>query len=450
MRDISQLLFCHLILVSGSPLDEFKSSITNHGTYALDEKFGRFIETRISLGAEITDEADFPEIRPPYVGVGPKRPDGSPFGELHIEKEIVTTMTGSIQEATIVNPEDEAESSQRVAVKYYNDCYERSENIEGSDDWIVNNYRYLRLFNETGIVPRVYYLSGVSDFPHVFDPNAPYIGHFALRHYDQCVRLKSQVSYMVQELVGPSIASYLAWLNGRMGKHTDFTKTVLVLARKAIDLLDVVYRFGVVHGDIHLGNIAFKHPVESFEAIVPEASELVLLDFKFGDFYPSNINKPEEVSDNLKGKAANTQSHWELSGFRTGPRDDVYRLLRAVALALSRGRMSMGENRLVQANMEAAGNPPIGSKFCIQTEREIHKYIKSELSMFTYSIPLASSALIGDNISAADRAQVQKTLEKIANHVKAAVSPDEEPDYSGIAEAMDQVIRYINNAKRII
>ncbi len=352
----------------------------NQETYAFSENFGRFIETRINLGEELADDSQFREILPPYVGEGAKRFDGSPFGDLRIGKEIATTMTGSIQDATVVNSDGNAEIPRRVAVKYYNDCYERFKNVQDKELWIVNSYRYLRLFNETGIVPRVYFLSGESELPPMFHAAAPFVGHFAVRNYDRCVQLGAKVSYMVQDLVGPSVATYIVWLNRRMGKHTDFTKTVLVLAKKAVELLDVVYRYGVVHGDINFRNIAFKHPVESFETIVPETSGLVLLDFKFGDFYPSNINKPYAESLNVQWKATAALSLWELSGYRRGPRDD---------------------------------------------------------------------ALIGDDICASDRAKAQETLEKIADHVKAAVTPDEEPDYSGIADAIDRVIRHITTAKRV-
>ena len=127
--------------------------------------------------------------------------------------------------------------------------------------------------------------------------------------------------------------------------------------RKALDLLKTLHHSGVLHGDIHLGNIVFKVPrgddPEKYNWL---ADELTLIDFGEAQYFIPRKGRE------LTPKKLNTTyllplalSPWELQGSMAGPRDDFFRLFERISEVLSNG--ARGNRKAMMSHHLATDNP---------------------------------------------------------------------------------------------
>ena len=414
-----------------TPEAEYEDRVYRWKNYAFDRRFPNFIATRLALKSFEDDQEGYAEIPPPYMGDDGSVIDGSPLGPLPLVQELSRGPSGSVNVAFV--------GGRFVAVKYMNDCKQRLLALHPSQ--MLEEYRFLKVLNNTGLVPPVYFLSKEATLGARPRPKAAYTGLVSLANHERCVLLGTKVRYMVQAMAGPTVQAFFDWFVRHPDgiKHTRYTKSVLTVGLKVLDLIETIHGMGIVHGDIHGLNIAFKQPIRSFVDINIDAAELVLLDFGDSLFYPNNLNKPAKSFVKVPVGRIALLSMYQLEGYRTGPRDDIFNLVTMLANLCSRGRHALGEGRLVISNLEARGSPPVGSSAYQKTESEVLLYVKSDLPMFEYSLALASVASIGENISSARQDFIRNELEELASHVRSYISPDETPEYEYIRDKLDSI-----------
>lgn len=416
------LLIC---LVSGhTPVGEYEDKIFRYEDYALDERFPSFIATRFAMKTLFEDQEGLSDISPPYMGDNTALVDYSPFGPLFLVQEMARGPSGSVHVAFV--------GVGFVSVKYMNDCKQRLFGLDPS--LMLTEFGFLKVLNDTGLVPPVYMLSKEAFLGGELVPKAPYNGRISAAHYNRCVQLGTKVRYMVQELAGPTVQAFFDWyMEHPEGlQNTKFISAVITIGLKIVDLIEAIHDVGIVHGDINADNIAFKHPVRSFIDIDIESAELVLLDFGDSVFYPNYLNKPEKRSSKLLAARKAFLSMYQLGGFRTGPRDDIFQFVQMLANLCSRGRYTLGESRMVESNLQLKGAPAVGSLLYQRVESEVLLFVKSKLPMFEYSPPLASAAFVGGDSSALEQESIRRELEALVSHARSYQSSDEVPNYDYI------------------
>jgi len=103
---------------------------------------------------------------------------------------------------------------------------------------------------------------------------------------------------------------------------------------RVVKLLEKIHSLGILHADIHQGNIGFKTREIKCDFAHPE--NLVLIDFGLAEFFPLDMAKPELVG---AGSHAIFNpvliSQFELAGYRRGRRDDIYRAFQDMVSTLS-------------------------------------------------------------------------------------------------------------------
>ena len=223
----------------------------------------------------------------------------------------------------------------RVIVKYSNDCWDRSRGKLHSSHPLVDEYLFGSILADVGVAPKTWYLSPPSTLVHLRSPASRYISKNLLEKYDKCVDLKTEVRFLVQERVGVTWSKYFKYLSSKKSAESNLViESELKIARKAIELVQQAHAAGILHGDIHPGNIAFKNPDLSFEEIVPGESEMVLIDFGMANslFDPSTMSSVSSLQTlNLL-----LLSPWQLSRDEpAAPRDDVIRIIDSVARHLN-------------------------------------------------------------------------------------------------------------------
>jgi hypothetical protein len=109
-------------------------------------------------------------------------------------------------------------------------------------------------------------------------------------------------------------------LNGPASRFV--AKTILLVAARALEILQVIHSHGMIHGDIHAKNYAFDGNV------VTAHTTLYLLDFGRAEPFVNEEGQhiPEETVDYGSKWNMVLLSPWELEHKRKSRRDDLFRL----------------------------------------------------------------------------------------------------------------------------
>ena len=143
---------------------------------------------------------------------------------------------------------------------------------------------------------------------------------------------------LVEELVGPTIGAYFEKFT-RDENPEELSLNDVVFASqifaKSIAMLRELHAIGIVHGDFHYGNLAFR----SNEA--GGTLDLVFIDFGTAKFFPDDhLNTDYKISTiRYMFFSLNLLSPYQLNGHILGRRDDIYRAFESFVNVLSQGNI---------------------------------------------------------------------------------------------------------------
>ena len=187
-----------------------------------------------------------------------------------------------------------ASSTTPIIVKYIHTADEEA--LVG----VAKDRAFMQMFAGRGIVPEVYDIdpsTGISPACSARVLVSEFVGHTALKDLSKHnLHKKEQVIYSI--------------------------------AAKSLELLKQVHRAGLVHGDMHSGNMAFD-----FEDGVDPSESLKILDFGRATSYINTHG--EHIADGEVIPVPSWLLPWmlspfELAGSRKTRRDDIYRLAEAL------------------------------------------------------------------------------------------------------------------------
>ncbi len=102
-----------------------------------------------------------------------------------------------------------------------------------------------------------------------------------------------------------------------------------------MELIEQLHDAGIMHNDIHGGNIAFRSPLGDTQWGGPNSDDLpdlVLIDFGFSSFFPPDMGSARQTSqETIDSFNKVFVSPWQMTLSREGRRDDVYRLVQLLA-----------------------------------------------------------------------------------------------------------------------
>ena len=133
------------------------------------------------------------------------------------------------------------------------------------------------------------------------------------------------VRFMTQELVGETLDSVYS------SDHKPGVRSAMLIFKRIVHLLRTIHDMGIIHGDVHLGNIAFSAPGDR------DISSLLLIDFGASSFFPADFCKDdflEEYANQYKVEPV-LLSVFQLSGYRSGRRDDLYRAVELMGILMT-------------------------------------------------------------------------------------------------------------------
>ena len=207
------------------------------------------------------------------------------------------------------------------------------------EDPLLTEYVFSRVItNHFGkstnkICPRVFSLSP----PVEIEQNLPKIDFGIMHKYGSfCRQLNSSFRVIVEEEIGSTTDK--CWGESAPENRSDVAKFAIGAFIQTIKLLRDIHSIGILHGDIHSGNIAFRSPSLGCDFHHPE--NLILIDFGLAEFFPADLGKPILTAPGAYD-ALNPVliTQFELLGYRRGRRDDIYRALQELISALSGGKL---------------------------------------------------------------------------------------------------------------
>lgn len=258
------------------------------------------------------------------------------------------------------------------------------------------------------------------------DPNQPKaLSNFVSKRATECVAKGTLVRFMVQEKVGLSLQDYFIDVVDRSDGVSLFRK-VMVSAKKIILLLARLHDLGIVHGDIHPGNIVFRQPKGSQELYDIETDDIVLTDFGLARFFPDQIGSPVEEMPS-RSLSPILMSVNQLAKKRLGRRDDIARVGDTVVQLL----LPTIHQEIHEAELAAAtGASSLDQKW--------EARLSGALAV-KYFLPFRAeeyTRIVPEEI----RQQAQGIQEDFLFATVDSDFPDDEPNYSRLKELLDMLI----------
>ena len=222
-------------------------------------------------------------------------------------------------------------SDRETVVKYQSNCYRTSEVHP-----VARDYFFLKRLENSHVSPRALYLSGSASMPETEGIKTLFQMKGDSR--EACASKGGSVRFMVVEKTGMNMFQYArSFPDGRVP-----IARAVSIGIQVIKLLQKIHALGIVHNDVHWGNVVFRNDAEE--------SEVMLIDFGRSFFAPE---KEPNFKLNLEFWKSNPHfTDWEIRGFHPGFRDDVARTLLMVSLLA--GGFSVWKHRLGQSARDAA------------------------------------------------------------------------------------------------
>ena len=226
----------------------------------------------------------------------------------------------------------------------------------------------MRALNQTNITPKVYY---VSPLVHVAFPGASFVP-------ERCVG--KPLNYLVMGRVGRSVARAFQRVGGPV-LDVERKKTAVKLLKAGISAMSHLQRMhkgGVVHGDVHAGNIAYR-----CDDLHSGCETIVLIDFGEASQVGKGSPTPRTLHPFLL-------SPWQLLGRARTHRDDVYRLVQVLVdvaanfqlIAFMMEAVGTRSDSLTQAQVQKLADwkfSEFGFAYCFRLPTEVCTFLSEHL-----------------------------------------------------------------------
>ena len=275
-----------------------------------------------------------PERMRPFLSDPESGIEACPLGLLHPGENISSTESSNVYRGIM------GDDGEPVVVKYAHDCLIRmgGGGITSQQHPLFVDALFLSALQSTGVVPSLIHLSAPA-------PLGPQWTRSLGEKWDACVAAGTQVRFLVTEPAGLSLAAYIHWASTRF-IWSGYAKRIMRLTTAVLELLYKIHKKGVIHGNVHASNILFRAGYRAPEDVSPYDIDLVLIDFKHATFFPLQQMAGTKEIRRVGGNRVQ-MSPWQLTGWRTGRRDDLFGALEIMTNGLLRGKWERSLTRHV-------------------------------------------------------------------------------------------------------
>ena len=345
--------------------------------------------------------------------------DVCPLGSVHLNSLIHQSGASSIFDASLLWEDRGIAHIRSVVVKHANNCPEVVTRGRKARSLLVIEAVFMHVLSPFKLAPDPLFLSRPTVLQSVTGLPARVQSPYLLANSMHCLTMNTETRYLIEEKAGVDLFVYFDHLQNTTG-WLEVAERAVGIAIRIVEMLKSLHRLGMVHGDIHGGNVLFKSPYSSPDQVPLTDSELVFVDFEYALFYPPTMGRPVEDTDR-RSMTPVWLSPWQLLRQRLGRRDDVYRVMDWLADTLSLG----ARYQYLIAQIDRARRYGV---------RDVDlSGFKDASAMFSCMAPNASDA-------------VRAVLDHIArSHLASYDHPDHRPDYDEIVVQLRTVSELLSN-----
>ena len=197
-------------------------------------------------------------------------------------------------------------------VKYQSNCFLLDIPIHP----LEIDYWFLKALDGLGVAPRPLYLSPPVKYSQPVSTKT----HFKMdrAELDECTQNpQSSIRFLVMEKISLPLTRLLSQVN-----RLD-VPTALDVGIKMMKTIKRIHDAGIIHGDIHLGNVGFLDPLRT---------RIVFIDFGRSRFH--SLGSTRKVREKFSLVSC-VLSKYELEGYSSSFRDDVIRIIEVIALLMN-------------------------------------------------------------------------------------------------------------------
>jgi hypothetical protein len=281
------------------------------------------------------------------------------------------------------------ESLPEKIIKYQSDCL-----YLGGVHPLLRDFWALSAINETNIGPKIFFLSpAVRLSEYSSTPKANFkLGSQAEKF---CIQNNGTVRYMIMERLTTSVDQLVIRRGPLRLRHSMTALKHLILT------IQELHAQGIVHRDIHPGNVMFGSSLR----------DVRLIDFELAQYSEEMEASPESAPE-LLGYSHCYLSHWNMDGSRFSYRDDVFK-------AIFVGAFMLNGKKFIE--------------YCVSLQAKPSELMDFKKSSFMFEIPG------GRRI---DSPVLKTELEKILDLSRSVVGIDDQPPYEEILKALDRILQY--------
>lgn len=291
-----------------------------------------------------------------------------------------------------------------MILKYQSECEEEEKSVFNP---LLRDYWFLSILNETGIVPKVFFISPgtVLTSPISIKTNFEKPEKVLIN----CIhRTKSSLRYMVMEKGDKSLMDLI-----RAGPMPVIE--ALKILSQLIEGIQFLHKHvRAIHGDIHPGNI-----------LINKDGRVQLIDFELAEFEDELIHKTKYIGGHMSFVHCYL-SHWNIEGSRFSYRDDVIKALYVTAFLIH-------GNSFLETCLNMANTHPWS----------LYSWKKSK---FLFDLPHGGGVSMDTLLI--DRTKyikdcVRARLEIITDMARSVTIIDDQPPYASMIEKIDSIVKVL-------
>ena len=312
------------------------------------------------------------------------------FRVIHVNSTIARTMDSLIMTTRELN---------HTIVKYQSNC-------RYGDDIhpLVRDFLFLQHLENLGVTPRALFLSPPVRVPSEVTRKTD----FRLPQQDRAkcaARSDRHARFMLMENGGVSLA--------KLARKSSLPslKNVVWMLSELIKAIEKIHDSGVIHGDVHWGNVVIQRD----NAGLPQVK---LIDFGSALFIDDTEDMPA-ISHKAWSFNPCFYSHWNIAGYRFGPRDDVFKAIMASAMWL---------------------NGVEYEQFCLALESDVAAMMEFKRDSFLFTVPG-----LPDRVSSVptpdwrDDYRIRDSLERVLFLARSVNVVWDRPPYAEIVAELDDL-----------
>ena len=289
------------------------------------------------------------------------------------------------------------------AIKYQENC----ESVSNPIHPLLRDYWMMHFLATLGVTPKVYFVS-----PPVklgFERTVKTQFGMKREEYRSCAKsATSVVRYMLVDKAAGSLFDLVKGFVGEGDTPAVRLTVAIDVMIQAVKGLRQIHRAGVVHGDVHPGNLVF---------MTADEFSLRFIDFGRSFFAESAARKRSQRYNRLQADIIHwASSPYELEGMRSSFRDDVFRAIMAGAFVVN-------------------GDAFLDYLQDLESDGEKMLLFKGE--MFMFDLPGKPSRVVG--------VAVRERLERVLTLVRTVSRIRSHPPYADIIAELEAVAELVSS-----